>query len=139
MVPLKPYVLLGEDDEDDVAFFREVFSSRYPHVDILHFDNGRDVLEFLKNCPPDCIPEFILLDSMMPMTPAMDILEVLQYDLRYQKVVKAVWTTFAVPADRDHCLALGGSYYFDKPISKMEWIRLAAAVGSHFGQKATGS
>ena len=139
MVPLRPYLLLGEDDEDDVAFFKEAFSSRYPDVDIRHFDNGRELLEFLRPCPVDALPDFLLLDVLMPMMPAMDVLTVLQKEPKFEKIVKAVWSTLMLPADQERCLVLGCSYYFDKPVSKAEWYSLAAAVGCHFELEATGS
>lgn len=139
MVPIKRYVLLGEDDEDDVAFFQEAFSSRYPHVDIRHYDNGRELLDFLTACPPDYLPDFLLLDNLMPMMPAMDILATLEKQPRFEKMVKAVWSTLIPRTDLDRCVALGCSYYFDKPVSKKEWYALVTAIGLHFELKATGS
>ena len=139
MLPLKRYVLLGEDDEDDVAFFKEAFSTRYPHVDILHFENGRELLDFLTTCPSDCLPDFLLLDNLMPMMPAMDILRVLEKQPRFEKMVKAVWSTLIPPPEQERCIALGCSYYFDKPVSKKEWHELVAAIGFHFELEATGS
>ncbi|HEV2478931.1 MAG TPA: hypothetical protein VGS79_04680 [Puia sp.] len=139
MIPMKRYVLLGEDDEDDVAFFKEVFSPRYPHVNIVHFDNGREILHFLRNCPEDALPDFLLLDHLMPMMSATDVLNALQKEPKFEKMVKAVWSTLILPVDWDRCLATGCNYYFDKPVSKTEWHALAAAVGSYFELKATGS
>lgn len=139
MVPLKRYVLLGEDDEDDAAFFIEGFSSRYPHVDILHLDNGRELLDFLTTCPSDSLPDFLLLDNLMPMMPAMDILGALAKQPRFEKMVKAVWSTLISPLDQDRFIALGCSYYFDKPVSKTEWSSLTTAIGFHFELEATGS
>jgi CheY-like chemotaxis protein len=139
MVPIKRYVLLGEDDEDDVAFFKEAFTSRYPHVDILHYDNGRELFNFLVACPSECLPDFLLLDNLMPMMPAMDILKALEKQPRFEKMVKAVWSTLILPPDQARCIALGCSYYFDKPVSKKEWQALAGTIGFHFELEATGS
>lgn len=139
MVPIKRYVLLGEDDEDDVAFFKEAFTSRYPHVDILHFDNGRELFDFLTACSSDCLPDFLLLDNLMPMMPAMEVLKALEKQSRFEKMVKAVWSTLILPHDQEQFSELGCSYYFDKPVSKRDWYALASAVGFHFELTATGS
>ena len=139
MLPLKRYVLLGEDDEDDVAFFTEAFSARYPHVDILHFDNGRELFDFLNSCSSDSLPDFLLLDNLMPMIPAMDILKLLEKQSRFEKMVKAVWSTLILPADQDRFTELGCSYYFDKPVSTKDWYALVSAIGFHFELTATGS
>ena len=139
MVPLKRYVLLGEDDEDDVAFFKEAFTSRYPHVDIIHFENGRELLEFLTSCSSDSLPDFLLLDNLMPMMPAMNVLKMLDNQSRFERMVKAVWSTLILPHDQERFTELGCSYYFDKPVSKKDWYSLVSTIGFHFELKATGS
>lgn len=139
MIPVKPYLVLAEDDEDDVAFFQEAFSSRYPHIGIIHFDNSRELLDYLKSCPPNSLPDFLLLDHLMPAMPAIDVLNVLEKEPKFEKIVKAVWSTLMPAVERDRCLDLGCSYYFDKPVGKPEWHSLVTTVGGNFELKATGS
>jgi len=62
----KTTIFLADDDEDDRDFFEEVIENIDSEIEFKSFNDGSDLLSFLKSST-DTIPNFIFLDLNMPL------------------------------------------------------------------------
>jgi CheY-like chemotaxis protein len=131
MPTTKPYVLIAEDDYDDVLFFKEAFCACYPDIDIVHFSDAEAVVDFLADCPIGSQPKVILLDYRMPSLDAADILYFLQTKDNYRAISKIVWSASSRQEERQTCEALGAISFFSKPETSEEWNRLVHQIGAY--------
>lgn len=131
MPQMKPYLLIAEDDIDDVDFFTSTFSNKCPQVLVKHLADGQAVLEFLNACPVEELPSLVLIDYKMPLASAPDILRLLQDEDRFSPMGKAVWSTSGRPAEIEECRSLGADYFFTKPASEGEWEALVSQLRDH--------
>ena len=132
MTRSKPYVLIAEDDSDDVDFFISVFSKRCPEVEIKHISNGQSVLDYLDSCPVEKLPAVMLLDYKMPLASAADVLRFLRDKSHFDQITKAVWSTSGRPEEVEECCSLGAMHFFIKPASETEWEGLVARISHYF-------
>jgi CheY-like chemotaxis protein len=112
-----PYVLVADDDPEDLDFFVAGMRRIYPAVNILRFENGEKLLTYLENPPITVFSLFILIDYKMPPLNAPAILEALESDQRYCQIPKIVWSTSERQKEKDECLALGAVCFKVKPIT----------------------
>jgi CheY-like chemotaxis protein len=67
-----PYLLIVDDDPDDVDFLTDAFNARFPDVRFAYCENGSQAIVFMRaaNQASDC-PDIMFLDLHMPKKTAM--------------------------------------------------------------------
>lgn len=115
-----PYILLAEDDPDDRLLLEMEFVKRALAASIRTVCDGSEVMGFLEACRPGNLPRLILLDYQMPKISGPEILQILQDDLRYQAIPKAVWSASSRTKEMEECLHGGARRYFLKPSNQAE-------------------
>ena len=123
-----PYILLADDDPDDRDALIQPFIRLNPGARVECADDGRQLLDFLENCPPTALPVLILMDYKMPFLTAAEILEKLAADQRYAGVLKLVWSTSSRSEYVDRCVGHGASHYFAKPNTLRELDKIVDGV-----------
>lgn len=113
--PLKPRVLVAEDNESNYKLFESILKKEYT---LIHAWNGLEVVERFREEEPD----IILMDIKMPDMNGIDA------TLRIREVSKDVpiiaVTAFAFDSDKDKALAAGCSDFLAKPINSGELIQV---------------
>ena len=132
MKMITPYILLADDDPDDRDSLIHPFVQQNPGVRVVSFEDGRELLSFLQNCPNDELPVLILMDYKMPFWTAADILEKLAADPRYANIPKIVWSTSGRSEYVDRCVQNGASQYFTKPNSLPELATIVERLSGLF-------
>lgn len=126
-----PYILLADDDPDDVNVFLQAFGERYPHTPVQTVSDGQELIEFLDSCDPNELPALILLDYRMTILSGPEVLQILASHPQHALLPKVVWSTSARSQDKENCIRLGAAGYFPKPasageleelIQKIEWM-----------------
>jgi len=119
-------ILLIEDDPADAELtMRGMASAEVPH-EVQHFSKGDDALIFLRAQQRRAaaeLPRLIVLDLNLPGKDGKDILRELKQDdaLRHLRVV--VFSTSALPADREQAYQLGADDYVQKAADFREFIK----------------
>lgn len=112
-------ILLAEDNEDDVFFFKAAAKKAGLSEQILVASNGRDAIEFLGKLLADepNIPELglVLLDLKMPFVGGLEVLEWARArpELRFLPIV--VLTSSEQESDMAAAYRLGASSFLVKP------------------------
>ncbi|HEV2354245.1 MAG TPA: response regulator [Puia sp.] len=116
----RPYILLADDDPDDLALFTQAFCEANPHARVEAFADGQEILDYLGSCSEDELPSLILLDYKMHVVTGPEVLQQLSSDVRLAHIPVVVWSTSERSEDIENCVHLGAAGYFLKPASSAE-------------------
>ncbi|HEY4206177.1 MAG TPA: response regulator [Puia sp.] len=131
MANVFPFVLLADDDPDDRDFFCAGMQRLYPQVHVLSFQDGDDLLHFLKDSRILGLPGCILLDYKMPRLTGPDFLRATGIGTPYDQIPKIVWSTSTRQIDIDECLRLGAARFLIKPESGPQLDDLIRSLGTY--------
>lgn len=128
------HILLVEDREDDVLFFRRAFRSADLLHRITHLQDGEEAIKYLSRQAPyddpaqHPVPDVIVLDLKMPKK---DGFEVLQW-LRDQSALKPAPVVILTSSDRDYdkqrAKELGAGSYYTKPVDFTQLVGVAKDI-----------
>jgi CheY-like chemotaxis protein len=111
----KPYILIVDDDPEDLQALSDEFTGQNPGIDVKAIECGGDLLRFLNECPTDRLPVVIVLDYNMPDISGPEVLHRLATCDRYKQIVKVMWSTSRRTKDMEECRGLGATHYLVKP------------------------
>ena len=115
-MPAKPlFILLADDDLEDLELFEEIILSIAPETLVKHVFNGKALLDVLEGYSDDELPHLIILDYNMPQVTGVDALARLNAQSRYGSVVKLILSTSRSQIHIKECLKNGAKDYFVKP------------------------
>lgn len=103
-------VLLADDNEANVMIVQDYLEHCGYQVFIA--SDGREALARADEISPD----IILMDIQMPQVNGFEATRRLRSDLRFDSVPIIALTAFAMPGDRERCLAAGMNEYLSKPV-----------------------
>jgi CheY-like chemotaxis protein len=126
-----PFVLLADDDPDDRNFFCIAMQRLFPKVKVLSFQDGDELLGFLRNSGLQSLPDCILLDYKMPRLSGPEVLQATGMGTPYDQVPKIVWSTSQRQIDIDECLRLGATRFAIKPESGIQLDNLIKSLGCY--------
>jgi len=111
----REYILLAEDDEDDVEMLRSFLNEIPETPEIIVLNKGDKVISFFESLPENQLPRLIILDYNLPSISGFEILSALAEDKKYLSVPKIIWSTSNSSLYESQCLAKGAVAYFVKP------------------------
>ena len=112
---LNEYILLAEDDDDDVDLLMDFLQELPESPEVVVINKGDKVISFLENLPETSLPRLIILDYNLPSVSGFEILSALSQDKKYQSIPKIIWSTSNSSHFESQCLAKGAAAYFVKP------------------------
>jgi CheY-like chemotaxis protein len=115
MTDKRLFILLADDDPEDMELLEEVIMNVRPGTDVKQFTNGKEILNFLDDCHDNALPNLIILDYNMPEMNGAEILSTLDDVRRFQPIPKLVLSTSNAEAYVSECLKNGAAGYFVKP------------------------
>lgn len=116
-----PTVLIVDDDNDDIDFFRMAMEKIKPGA-VCHVANDcEEALEKLRHEYEGAVlPDYIFLDLNMPRMDGRACLKELKRDAKLKKIPIIIYTTSSNQLERDETLKLGASYFLTKANSLRE-------------------
>jgi CheY-like chemotaxis protein len=115
MTKQRPYILVADDDPEDLEMLAERFRRRNPDIDVKCLPDGYQFLDYLRICPIEELPELMVLDYKMPGITGAEVLQSIQEKERYQNIPKVVWSTSNNQEYRDQSMKSGASQFLTKP------------------------
>jgi CheY-like chemotaxis protein len=119
-----PYILVADDDPDDQEMLAERFRRRNPSADIRFAANGYEVLDFLRTCPNEDLPQLLVIDYKMPGITGAEVLQCIQHEERYRHIPKVVWSTSNNQEYIDNALNSGADRYLPKPADMLAFDKM---------------
>lgn len=109
------FILLADDDAEDLELFQELMLSHEPDVTISTASSGKALMQFLAGRNNDQLPDLIILDYNMPQMKGAELLWELSSDKRYKAIPKYVLSTSDSDTHIKECMDKGAAAYFVKP------------------------
>lgn len=133
--PKRPVILLAEDSDDDVYFFRWVARKVAQDFDIVCVPDGKEAVRVLAagidasgHRTSQC-PDIFFLDLKMPMYSGFEVLQWMQSHPVTPPIPVAILSGSDHAADIDRAVHLGASAFFTKPISAPKMAEFLARCG----------
>ena len=132
------YIVLIEDNPDDVALTMRAFRKSNLHSDVRTFPDGVEALEFLQGYgryvgrDVQDSPEFILLDLKLPRLSGHDVLAQLRRHDATRLVPVVMLTTSQEKDDLVKSYSLGANSYIRKPVDFSRFTELVQTVGQYW-------
>jgi CheY-like chemotaxis protein len=114
-------ILLAEDEESDVFWFRRALNKAGIARPLVSVPDGREAIRYLLGEEPFAdrtqhpLPALIVLDLKMPIVDGFDVLRWLQTRAELRNVPALVLTSSDQPADHARAHELGARGYYVKP------------------------
>ena len=109
-----PYILIADDDPDDLLIFVSAFQEKNSEIDAKTFGDGDEILDFL-SARQGTLPELIILDYKMPRMSGAEVLRHLSTDDQYKRIPIVIWSTSNRKVEAKECRQLGAAGVFVKP------------------------
>jgi CheY-like chemotaxis protein/nitrogen-specific signal transduction histidine kinase len=103
-------IIIAEDDLNSYIYLKIILEGL--NANIFHAENGLVLLKMVQ----ENVPDLILLDISMPEMSGFEFLEKIKLKGLETKIIAQ--TAFAMPNEREKCLAMGCHGYISKPINK---------------------
>lgn len=116
-------VVVADDDEDDIEFFRMAMNIVDREATVISFRDGEEVLDFLR-ASTSVFPDFIFLDLNMPKYDGIACLSEIKKNARLTDVPVIICSTSNSQKDVMRAMELGASEYITKPTSLKALARL---------------
>ncbi len=122
MSPVK--ILLVEDDPGHARLIEKNLRRGGILHDIMYFNNGQTILEYLNTSLAEQGEEeglLILLDLNLPVLDGYRVLERIKANEQTKRIPVIILTTTDIPQDVERCYGLGCNLFITKPIQYDEF------------------
>ena len=110
-----PYILIVDDDLEDSEMLAEKFRRKHYRVPVQCLPNSQQAFSFLESRAEDDLPVILVTDFQMPNLNGAEFLKLLQFDHRYDNLVKVVLSTSGDTGLVDECIRYGATECLIKP------------------------
>jgi two-component system, response regulator len=124
-VPDPPYVLVVEDDPDDLALIMRSLRLAGVAAGVVHAFDGEDALHLLGLC--DChrgaaLPDVVFLDMKLPKVDGLEVLRRIRRNRATEGLSVVVLTSLDDPDNHLSAVLLSASTYLVKPMDYEDFI-----------------
>ncbi|HEX8313943.1 MAG TPA: response regulator [Flavisolibacter sp.] len=130
-LPPKSLVLYADDDADDRELIREAFEEFSSLIDLVTFDKGSELLQFLQNYTPlQPGPCLIILDVNMPGVDGKQALRKIRMMDHIKDVPVVMFTTSTLPSEAAFAQAYGAGFV-TKPLHTQQIHQIIHELINH--------
>jgi two-component system, response regulator len=130
------FILLCEDNEDDVELTQLAFRKNGTSAKLVVVWNGEEALDFLfgkgqyADRDINQIPALVLLDLKLPYVSGLDILKKIRADKRISQIPVVILTSSVEDKDRTDSFRLGANDFIIKPMGYAQFIEIIQQIKS---------
>ena len=130
----KPYILLVEDNPDDVELTERAFAKNHIANEVMVLTDGAQACEFLFNSDRGGrgLPQVILLDLKLPKVSGLEVLEKIRADANTRLIPTVILTSSKQEEDLLEGYRLGVNSYVRKPVDFNEFVEAVRQVGLYW-------
>lgn len=127
-------ILMVEDDHGHANLIRKHINRSGITNEILHFEDGLEVMDFLKLNGNGLKREpgkayLLLLDIRMPKLDGIEVLRRIKEDNKLEVIPVIMLTTTDNPETIEQCYKLGCQQYVVKPTGHSEFVKIISDLG----------
>jgi CheY-like chemotaxis protein len=121
------YLLIVDDDSDDIALFKEAVKEVAPHVHCSSALSGAEALKNL-NEGTEPLPDIIFLDLNMPGMTGQEFLAEIKSIPEFQDIRVVIYTTSSREKDKEETRKLGAESFITKPSNFAETCKALSEI-----------
>lgn len=127
-------IFLLEDDENDASFIKTCLKKFTKDENIIHFENGADLLEYVSKSKinNNRLPGLFLMDLKTPKINGLQVLQQLKSDERTKAIPVIIMTSSQEEKDLKNSYAFGANSFVVKPIDFKVFEKTIEAVGNYW-------
>lgn len=130
---MKPYILLVEDNEDDIALTQRAFDKNHIINEVVVLRDGAEACEFLfGDRRGRSLPQVILLDLKLPKISGLEVLEKIRANAETNLIPTVILTSSKQEEDLLEGYRLGVNSYVRKPVDFNEFVEAVRQVGLYW-------
>lgn len=127
------YVLMADDDKDDIALMEEAFERKKINEKLVAVRNGNDLLHYLSSITDTASwPQLILLDLNMPDKNGKETLMAIKQNLSLKSIPVVIFSTSGEDSQIKECYALGANSYIVKPAGFEKLLSTVETIHSYW-------
>ena len=126
-------ILLVEDNLADVELTKIAFKNQKIGTQIVHCEDGKVALDFLRQNSLDGF-KYILLDLNMPRLNGLDLLKICKQDDLLRQLPIIIFTTSANNDEIQKCYEFGANAYVLKPVDLLDFDTTIEAINNFWGE-----
>jgi len=122
-------IILAEDNLADVELTRLAFADLSLPIELVHVNDGQELLNYLNDAELSDIA-LVLLDLNMPKIGGIEILKMMYEDQEYKKLPIVVLSSSLHENDIVTCYEYGANAYVNKPIDINDFNEVIASIAN---------
>ena len=127
MVRQPLFIGLTDDDPDDREIFEDALAQIRPQSELITFQHGRELLDYLKD-PPEVLPDIMFLDLNMPAISGKQCLKEIRSREEFDKMIIAIYSTSTAQDHISETFEMGANLYINKPNSFHHLIKILERI-----------
>jgi two-component system, response regulator len=130
----KPYILLVEDNPDDIELTQRAFAKNHIINEVVVLRDGAEACEFLFESDRSgrALPQVILLDLKLPKLSGLEVLERIRAAEHTALIPTVILTSSKQEEDLLEGYRLGVNSYVRKPVDFNEFVEAVRQVGLYW-------
>jgi len=133
----KNYILLVEDNPDDVELTTLAFKKNNFANDIVVVEDGQEAIDFLLGDSPKGVekrgyPELILLDLKLPKIDGHEVLKQIKGQEQTRRIPVVILTSSQEEEDIIKGYDLGANSYVRKPVNYQDFVEVVNNMGVYW-------
>lgn len=127
----KPKIAIADDDFSDRYLVKMAFEEAGFSITMDEFEDGAELIEYLRDGCKDAPPCFILLDLNMPKKTGMDVLEFLKNTPGACHRPVIILSTSSDIKDMQRSQELGAVEYIIKPVDYLGYVEIVKSLDKY--------
>jgi CheY-like chemotaxis protein len=133
-------ILLAEDDEHDAMLIGRAFERRSGSCTLKRVRDGQQAIDYLSGQGAYAdrerfpLPFLVFLDLKMPRLDGFEVLQWLQAEPEFKRLLVVVLTGSNLQADVDRAYELGANSYLVKPVEFDEMLRMIQRFEAYWSE-----
>lgn len=132
------FILLVEDNPDDVELTRRAFEKSKIANEIVVVEDGQEAVDYLfrqgahAQRDPNITPQVVLLDLNLPKVSGLEVLRRMRADEKTRRLPVVILTTSKEEKDIIGSYNLGANSYVRKPVDFVQFVEAARQLGLYW-------
>ncbi|AKK73243.1 transcriptional regulator [Chryseobacterium gallinarum] len=120
-------VIVADDDENTLTFFKNIFKELKISTKVQCFNNGKDLMKYLHNADA-FIPEIVFIKYDFPGKDSMECIEEIKSDLKFNNMVTAIYGDQISETEIEDIFVKGANICMRKPDTYEGFKKILAEV-----------
>ncbi|MDM1556237.1 MULTISPECIES: response regulator [Chryseobacterium] len=107
-------VIVADNDENTLIFFKNIFKELKISIKVQCFTNGKDMMEYLNNIDA-VVPEIVFIKYTIPGKESMECIDEIKVNPKFSNMVTAIYAEEISESEIEETFVNGNNIFMRKP------------------------